>query len=98
MGINKKELSNRTVKVLDKVRNSGLKLNKSKCIIGAESVTFLGHKISASGVSPDPAKVKAINDIPQATCKGDLRFLGMTAYLTNLSPIYQTKLQCFETF
>ena len=81
------ELNKRTVKVLKKIRASGLRLNKSKCNICAESVTFLGHRISSKGVSPDTEKVKAINEFPIPVSKSDLqRFLGMTAYLAKFIP------------
>ena len=37
------QLHNRTKKVLQKIRLSGLKLNKSKCIFNATDLTFLGE-------------------------------------------------------
>ena len=54
------QLNYRTTKVLEKVRQSGLKLNLSKCVFGATEITFLGHRISANGVSPDPGKIQAV--------------------------------------
>lgn len=71
---------------------SGLKLNLSKCIFGATSLTFLGHTLSNEGVTPDPAKVEAIINMPIPKSKTDLqRFMGMVTYLgifiPNLSQI-----------
>jgi hypothetical protein len=37
-----------------------LALKRSKCSFGMETVSYLGHIISANGVAMDPAKVKAI--------------------------------------
>ncbi len=50
--------------VLDRVRESGLKLNKGKCIIRVTETTFLGHLISANGIKPDPQKIEAILKMP----------------------------------
>ena len=81
---------------MTKIRESGLKLLKSKCIFGVQSITFLGHKLSSTGISPDPQKVKAISEMPKLTSKMDLqRFLGMVAYLQNVYQIYWIKQKNF---
>ena len=81
---------------MTKIRESGLKLLKSKCIFGVQSITFLGHKLSSTGISPDPQKVNAISEMPKPTSKMDLqRFLGMEAYLQNLYQIYWIKQKNF---
>ena len=81
---------------MTKIRESGLKLLKSKCIFGIQSITFLGHKLSSTRISPDPQKVKAISKMPKPTSKMDLqRFLGMVAYLQNLYQIYWIKQKNF---
>ena len=86
-GETKEQLRDRTIKVLEKTRTAGLRLNKAKCKICVEKVIFLGHQISADGISPCPDKVQAIVDLPAPTCKADLqRFLGMTAYLAKFIP------------
>ena len=41
----------------------GININPSKCIFGAASLEFLGHQISAHGISPLPQKVQAIQAI-----------------------------------
>ena len=40
------------------IKESGLKLNKEKCEIKKNKLTYFGHVLSAEGVSPDPEKVK----------------------------------------
>ena len=45
----------------------GLVVNPDKCTFGVESVEFLGHHVSAKGVSPLPEKVNAIVDFPVPT-------------------------------
>ena len=73
--------------VLDRVRESGLKLNKGKCVIRVTETTFLGHLISANGIKPDPQKIEAILKMPMPCNKTELqRFLGMITYLGKFLP------------
>ncbi|CAB4018481.1 Hypothetical predicted protein [Paramuricea clavata] len=77
----------RLKKILDKIRDSGLKLNHAKCIFGATELTFLGHIMSADGVKPDPRKIEAITKMPVPTSPAELqRFLGMVNYLGKFIP------------
>ena len=81
------EHSSRVSKVMRKIRESGLKLNKSKCVFGAQCIKFLGLKLSSARISPDPENVKVISDMPKPTSKTDLqRFLGMVVYLPKFTP------------
>ena len=41
--------------VLDRIRDAGLKLKPAKCNLFCEQVLYLGHVISATGITPDPA-------------------------------------------
>ena len=52
---------------LQVIKESGLKLNKDKCEIKKNKLTYFGHVLSAKGVSPDPEKVKAITDLEAPT-------------------------------
>ena len=86
-GTTKQEHDHRLRDVLTRIRSSGLKLNQSKCVFAAESLTFLGHTLSADGVKPDFLKVEAIVNMPLPESKGDLqRFLGMVNYLAKFVP------------
>ena len=55
-------------KVLFKVRESGLKLNKNKCQFRKNSIVFLGHIISSEGIRVDLSKTDAITktSVPQS--------------------------------
>lgn len=73
--------------VLDKIRESGLKLNKKKCKIGVTETTFLCHVISAEGIKPDHRKIEAIANMQSPSNKTELqRFLGMVTYLGKFVP------------
>jgi hypothetical protein len=58
-----------------------LAIKRPKCSFGDESVAYLGHIISAGGVTMDPAKVTAVETW---SCPRTLRalrgFLGLTGY------------------
>ena len=40
------------------VRENGLKLNRAKCHIGVQEITFLGDKLSSQGIEADERKIK----------------------------------------
>jgi hypothetical protein len=50
--------------VLTTLRQHQLAVKQSKCVFGSRSVAYLGHVISAGGVSMDPAKVDAVQAWP----------------------------------
>ena len=67
-----------------KCRQWNLKLNKSKMKRSQTEVHFMGHLITADGLKADPAKVKAILDMPAPTdIKGLKRVLGMSGVGSN---------------
>jgi transposase InsO family protein/predicted aspartyl protease len=59
-GRNKEEHDTRLQKVLKRFQQKGLRLNKTKCIFGAQKLKFLGHIVSDQGVEIDPEKINAI--------------------------------------
>ena len=48
----------------ERFRQAGLKLKPSKCFLLRPKVPFLGHVISADGVSTDPDKIRAVEQWP----------------------------------
>ena len=40
------------------LERAGLKIKRSKCLFAQEKVNYLGHVVSAAGVSPDKNKIK----------------------------------------
>ena len=69
------------------IKESGLKLNKEKCEIKKNKLTYFGHVLSPKGVSPDPEKVKAITDLEAPTNVPELRrMIGMINYLGRFIP------------
>ncbi|XP_029968702.1 uncharacterized protein LOC115403829 [Salarias fasciatus] len=75
------EHEERLLKVLDRLGETGLKLSLDKCQFCQPKVKYLGHIVSAEGVSPDPAKIESITSWPQPTDLKTLRsFLGFCGY------------------
>ncbi|XP_073046190.1 uncharacterized protein [Primulina eburnea] len=67
--------------ILQKLREKELYTKFKKCEFWLESVAFLGHIISAAGVSVDPKKVEAISDWPRQNNVTEIRsFLGLAGY------------------
>ena len=61
---NKKEHLRHLHIVFDRLAAAGITLHPTKCVFSASEVTFLGHKITASGMSPLPVRVDAIANFP----------------------------------
>lgn len=72
---------------LDRCQELGIKLNKDKLETAVDSINFMGHRISAQGLSIDPEKVSAVKEMKEPTNVTELRqFLGMINYLTKFLP------------
>lgn len=68
-------------KVFEVCKNLNLKLNTRKCLFFKDEVTYLGHKCSREGVSPDEAKYNAIKFYPRPQTKEDVkRFVAFANY------------------
>ncbi|KAK7939091.1 hypothetical protein WMY93_002417 [Mugilogobius chulae] len=86
-GTTQAEHDERLAKVMLKAKQSGLKLNRQKCQFGVSEITYLGDKLSAAGIQPDPEKVRAITDMPIPENKTDLqRALGLVNYVGRFIP------------
>ena len=80
--------------VLNRIKASGLRLNKKKCHFRQKEVKFFGHVISADGIRPDPEKVLAVKEMPRPTNISELRTVcGMMNYLTKFVPNLATILK-----
>ena len=77
-GKNQQEHKERLLATLQRLQAAGVTLNQEKCQFGKSTLNFLGHIISADGISPDPNKVKAVANMTTPTNTTELRrFLGM---------------------
>ena len=73
--------------LLERCRQKGIKLNRSKLCLHRESTRYMGHLLTSSGLRPDPRKTAAIRDMPIPEDKKALqRALGMATYLARYCP------------
>jgi hypothetical protein len=67
--------------VLEKLRSNQLYAKFNKCEFWLTEVTFLGHVISAGGVSVDPGEVKNVLNWMAPTTVSEIQsFLGLAGY------------------
>ena len=93
-GATTQEHDQRLAKVMEAIKNSGLKLNQNKCQLKKEKVTFFGHVISKNGIEPDPQKVEAVTKLNAPKDVDELRcILGMVNYLGRFTQGLSTMLK-----
>ena len=72
---------NDLIEVFTRLRDAKLKLKPTKCHFFQKEIKYLGHVISENGISVDPSKIKAIQDMPYPKKLVQLQsFLGMINY------------------
>ena len=75
--------------VFQRLREIGVTLNPEKCQFVMPEVAFLGHKVSADGISTDPDKVAAVERWPTPVTAKDVRsFLGLASYYRRFVPSF----------
>lgn len=67
--------------VFQAYRQAGLTLQPEKCHLFQEEIEYLGHKVSAKGVSVMPKYVEVIQEWPEPTTISEVRtFMGKASY------------------
>ena len=75
------EHEERLMRVLNQLKEFGLKLSPGKCKFFQTSVKYLGHIVSEKGIETDPDKVAALKTWPKPNNLKELRtFLGFCGY------------------
>ncbi len=78
---------------LSRCKEIGIKLNANKLDLKVDSLTFMGHKITANGVAADPEKIRAITDMQEPKNVGELRTIcGMINYVAKFLPNLNSKM------
>lgn len=81
-------------KVMTRIEESGLKLNKVKCKFRKPRLRYVGHKFDKDGVSADEEKIQAIMELDAPKNVPELRrVLGMIRYLGRYLPNLATVLE-----
>ena len=67
--------------VFERLRAAGFTINPTKVHIGRKKIPLLGHIIEPGKVSPDPEKVRAVNEYPAPRNPKEIqRFLGFIGF------------------
>ena len=79
-------------KVLQRLTEKGLTLNKEKCEYNKTSLEFLGHIFGQDGIKPSPDKIKTILELPTPKNASEVRsLLGMMNFCgSHFIPNYAT--------
>ena len=101
-GVTKEDFLSTLNKVLTRIKNAGVRLNKEKCNWCMTEITYLGYRINAAGISPTNDKVKAIIEAPVPTNITELQaYLGLINFYRSFIPNASTVLEhlnlyCYE--
>lgn len=64
-----------------RIQTAGLSLKLNKCQFCLSELIFFGYRVMPEGISPDPAKVKAVAEFRTPKDTKDVRgLLGLTGY------------------
>lgn len=73
--------------VFSRLKEYNLSINLSKCQLGKAEISFLGHQVTANGISPLSEKVEAIKKFHKPTVAKDLKkFLAMINFYRRFIP------------
>jgi hypothetical protein len=67
--------------IFKRLEQANFKIQPEKCVFATDTVEYLGHICTPSGIRPDPNKVKAIKQYPIPKTVRDIRaFIGLARY------------------
>jgi transposase InsO family protein len=73
--------------LFQRLEQFGFVINPEKCEFLRTEITFLGHRLTAAGMTPVASHVQAVQDFPQpADLKELQRFLGLLNYYRRFMP------------
>ena len=88
-GTNQADHDAALTKVIKRLHDKGLTINRQKCAFNQTKLNFFGYIFSSEGMSADPKKVSAITSAKAPENASEVRsFLGMTNYLARFIPNY----------
>ena len=75
-------------RALELLREKQWYVKAQKCSFFMQTISFLGYRVSATGVQPDPDKIEAIRSwpLPLGTRTEVQKFLGLASYYRNFIP------------
>lgn len=81
------EHNERLRQVFQRLREHDIQLEPDKCEFLKTELQYLGHIVTLNGVTPDPMKIKAIEEFPKPKTQKDIKsFLGLIGYYRRFLP------------
>lgn len=86
-GADEEEHDARMKEFLERCLQKGVRLNKNKMEYKVNSITFMGHRITGSGLEVNDDKIRAVKEFPTPTNVSSLKsFLGLVNYISKFIP------------
>ena len=74
--------------IFEHCQKYGISLNPKKCVFAVIEGKLLGHVISKKGISIDPKRIRAIEQIPLPHNKGMQSFMGTINFVRRFVPYF----------
>ena len=85
----REELKSKTERVLRRLKQAGMTINRDKCKLECEKIFYQGYQISRVGISPDERLTSKIPKMEKPTKKKELEsFLGLIDFCCRYLPRY----------
>lgn len=85
------------IAVFDRLKDHGLRLNRSKCVFATSALECLGHKIDAHGLHKSDHHIEVIRDAPRPSNPDELQlFLGKATYYNAFIPNLSSRSRCLR--
>jgi hypothetical protein len=76
-----KEHVNKLCSIFERLDQANFKIQPEKCVFATDTVEYLGHICTPSGIRPDPRRIRAIEEYPVPRTVRDIRaFIGLAGY------------------
>jgi len=76
-----KEHVNKLCAIFERLDQANFKIQPEKCVFATDTVEYLGHICTPSGIRPDTRKTRAIEEYPVPRTVRDIRaFIGLAGY------------------
>ena len=73
--------------ILGRIQDAGLTIKPSKCYLGYEELSFLGHELASGTVRPETDKIEKLQKAERPCTKQNVRaFLGLAGYYRKFIP------------
>ena len=86
-GSSEQEHNRHLVIVLTCLDETGLKVNREKCMFGANHIVFAGHELSAEGIAPQKSRVEAIQNMKAPSNASEVILRNGKIFATSTSKI-----------